>query len=244
MKKVIFGILVTIICTIIVASVLINAIMVSKIAGDVNGDGNVNNKDVVALFRHASGGTIEVDEVACDTNGDGYVNNKDVVALFKHVSDPSYKIYYGNPHETETEETTDNEITEPTLIVDSVKAAAGETVSVLIKIKNNPGIAGAILTVSYDEKLTLISADSEDAFSYLQFTRPGNYSNPCNFLWDSESGMTDTDGTVLNLQFTVSSEATAGDNLEIICSYRSGDIFDENFNDVELAVTDGQITVK
>lgn len=56
--------------------------------GDVNGDGSVNNKDVVALFRYVSGdeNTVVVED-NCDVNNDGSVNNKDVVALFKLVSE-------------------------------------------------------------------------------------------------------------------------------------------------------------
>ncbi len=54
--------------------------------GDINGDGSVNNKDVVALFKYVSGGGTDVNIIALDVNGDGSVNNKDVVALFKYVS--------------------------------------------------------------------------------------------------------------------------------------------------------------
>jgi len=55
--------------------------------GDVNGDGAVNNKDVVALFKHVSNNTpANFVEAAADVNGDGAINNKDVVALFKIVS--------------------------------------------------------------------------------------------------------------------------------------------------------------
>ena len=54
---------------------------------DVNGDGDVNNKDVVVLFKYVSGvGTVSCDENACDVNLDGSVNNKDVVTLFNIVS--------------------------------------------------------------------------------------------------------------------------------------------------------------
>ena len=56
--------------------------------GDVNRDGIVNNKDVVALFKYINN-AITADEIeldAADINGDGTINNKDVVALFKIVS--------------------------------------------------------------------------------------------------------------------------------------------------------------
>ena len=54
--------------------------------GDINGDGAVDNKDVVTLFRQVSGYESEVNVIALDTNGDGEVNNKDIVVLFRYVS--------------------------------------------------------------------------------------------------------------------------------------------------------------
>ena len=57
------------------------------IKGDVDGSGELNNKDVVALFKYLSGVTVDnIVEDALDVNGDGEVDNKDVVALFKTVS--------------------------------------------------------------------------------------------------------------------------------------------------------------
>lgn len=135
-------------------------------------------------------------------------------------------------------------VSDPTITVDTVNASAGETVTVNLKIKNNPGVAGAILTISYDSKLTLTSAVSGETFSALQFTGPGKYSNPCNFTWDSESGMVTEDGTILTLQFEVSGTANAGDKLNINCSYRNGDIYDESLNDVTLNIVNGQIIIQ
>ncbi|MBO4422934.1 MAG: hypothetical protein J5879_05815 [Clostridia bacterium] len=54
--------------------------------GDVTGDGKLNNKDVVALFRYVSSGATGADPAVYDFNGDGKINNKDVVALFRYVS--------------------------------------------------------------------------------------------------------------------------------------------------------------
>ena len=54
--------------------------------GDINGDGSVNNKDVVILFKYVSSIGISVNTRVLDFNGDGNVNNKDVAALFKYVS--------------------------------------------------------------------------------------------------------------------------------------------------------------
>ena len=53
--------------------------------GDFNGDGEVDNKDVVTLFRYISANSESTDPIY-DFNDDGGVNNKDVVSLFRAVS--------------------------------------------------------------------------------------------------------------------------------------------------------------
>ena len=56
--------------------------------GDVNGDKEVNNKDVVLLFRYVSGDkTVDVVTKNIDVNGDKQVDNKDVVNLFRICSE-------------------------------------------------------------------------------------------------------------------------------------------------------------
>ena len=55
-------------------------------SGDTNGDGTIDNKDVVTLFRFVSGNKDGAIAENCDFNGDGEVNNKDVAALFRAVS--------------------------------------------------------------------------------------------------------------------------------------------------------------
>ena len=54
--------------------------------GDVNGDGIIDNKDVVILFRYGSSTQKLKDEFGYDFNEDGEVDNKDVVVLFRYVS--------------------------------------------------------------------------------------------------------------------------------------------------------------
>lgn len=77
-------------CLALTLSMIISLIFASGalafLKGDVNGDREVNNKDVVVLFRYVSGTSKVEDETVYDFNGDGDVNNKDVVALFRYVS--------------------------------------------------------------------------------------------------------------------------------------------------------------
>ena len=53
--------------------------------GDVDGDGELNNKDVVLLFRYVSHESPEY-AAEYDVNSDGSINNRDVVALFRALS--------------------------------------------------------------------------------------------------------------------------------------------------------------
>ena len=54
--------------------------------GDCDGDGEINNRDVVELFRYVSSRDKKEDETVYDYNADGEVNNRDVVDLFRFVS--------------------------------------------------------------------------------------------------------------------------------------------------------------
>ena len=63
------------------------------IAGDINGDGAVNNKDATRLFQYMTGWRVEVVEAALDVNGDGKVNNKDATRLFQYLSGWPVEIY-------------------------------------------------------------------------------------------------------------------------------------------------------
>jgi len=69
----------------------------SCVAGDINGDGNVNNKDVTRLFQYLADWDVDIEEAALDVNGDGVVNNKDITRLFQYLADWDVKIYVRRP---------------------------------------------------------------------------------------------------------------------------------------------------
>lgn len=57
------------------------------LSGDANGDGVLDNKDVITLFRFVSGAAKGCVEENCDVNGDNEIDNKDVVTLFRRLSE-------------------------------------------------------------------------------------------------------------------------------------------------------------
>ena len=65
-----------------------------SLAGDINGDGVVNNKDLTRLMKYLSGEDVYVVKKALDVNGDGICNNKDLTRLMKYLAGVDVKIYY------------------------------------------------------------------------------------------------------------------------------------------------------
>lgn len=133
--------------------------------------------------------------------------------------------------------------TEPTIVVDSKSASSGSTVSVDLLVVNNPGMAGAKITVSYAEELTLLEAVSGETFAALDYTRPGVFTSPCNFNWDSENAEVDQDGTLLTLTFRVSPDAPANKKLDVNISYRYGDIYNRDLDSLKFDMVSGYVNV-
>ena len=130
-----------------------------------------------------------------------------------------------------------------TISGEKVVSAPDSDVSVQVYIENNPGISGAELIVSYDERLTLVAAENGDAFSGLTYVAPSYFRNPTIFMWDSESISDEDiqDGLLLTLTFHVA-EGVVGD-IPVGISYESGNIFDKDLQELELTTVNGVITV-
>ncbi|MBQ6467747.1 MAG: hypothetical protein IJJ61_07360 [Clostridia bacterium] len=143
-----------------------------------------------------------------------------------------------------TVETVEN-ITWPSFIIKDVFVSSdSKEASVIVSVQNNPGIAGALLRIYYDDRLTLDSAQPGNAFSDLDYMPPGKMQNPCNFSWDSESAVADEDGAVLVLHFKLPDKPLTGDSFEVRCSFRDEDVYDTNLNNVAISEAEGKIVVK
>ncbi len=61
--------------------------VITYISGDVNGDGEVNNKDLGILRRFLNDWDVEINELASDVDRNGEVNNKDLGILRRYLND-------------------------------------------------------------------------------------------------------------------------------------------------------------
>ena len=101
------------------------------------------------------------------------------------------------------------------IIVENKHSADNTTVEVDILVKNNPGVAGAKLKISYDNRLTLIETIKGEAFDELDYTEPAII-NPCYLNWDSLDNVANNDGVIATLKFNVQDNIDSGEVLEII----------------------------
>lgn len=131
---------------------------------------------------------------------------------------------------------------ECTITVETAKVAeTAATADVTVKIDNNPGIAGILLKLSYDNDLKLTGMTRGDAVSGLAFTLPGTFSNPCNILWDGQDS-DNTDGTLVTLKFELPTNPSG--SYEVNITYNRGDIYDNDLNDLFPTVISGKIVIE
>ncbi len=119
----------------------------------------------------------------------------------------------------------------------------GTSVEVNVEIENNPGIIGALLSVNYDDGLTLVNATTGSAFAPLAMTNPGEFKSPCNFSWDAPDIAKEDikDGVILTLTFEISEKVTPGTKLNIGVSADDDAFIDSSLTPVELNITNNGI---
>ena len=136
------------------------------------------------------------------------------------------------------------QITEPTIVVGEVTAAAGATsVQVPVTVFNNPGVAGATIQISFASGLTLTDVENGTALADMDFSTSAVLASPYKCSWDSMDGEVAQDGEIVILVFDVPASASVGDVFDISVSYRTGDVYNNDWDDVDFAIINGSITI-
>lgn len=63
-----------------------NCGFIREITGDVNGDTDINNRDLALLMQYVNDWDVTVDETAADVNVDGEINNRDLALLMQRIN--------------------------------------------------------------------------------------------------------------------------------------------------------------
>lgn len=134
---------------------------------------------------------------------------------------------------------------EPQFNVSSITASAGDSVQVVVSLKNNPAIFDMILSFTYDSNaMTLKSVTNGEVMSDATFMAPKNMASGCRATWYYMDEPAEyIDGSVVTLTFDILNTAVAGE-YGVSVSYNDGDINNYDADPLSFVVTDGVVTVE
>ncbi len=129
-----------------------------------------------------------------------------------------------------------------TLTVEEVTGMPGDSVEVDLTLSNNPGIASLMFDVEYDEVLTLESVSFNSDFG-LYATAAQPFTNPQPISFISPFNNVNVNGTFATLKFKIADSAEDKYVADINVTYSEDDVFDSNYNYVDMSVVNGNVTV-
>ncbi len=131
------------------------------------------------------------------------------------------------------------------LTVQTVTAAAGNTVDVDITVADNPGFVGMILEVNYNAALTLTGVTDSGLIPGQMHS--ANYNaNPYKLTWANDTATENitANGVIATLHFKVSEQASEGLlTVSLAYSYNNLDIADVSMNPVSMSLNAGGVRV-
>ena len=141
-----------------------------------------------------------------------------------------------------------NDVTDqdtPMIIVDTVNGRAGETVTVTVSMKNNPGFGGMAYDIKYDSaSLELVSYEIGLGNGICTDSGVGTYTNKVNLQYAGTSNITG-DGALVTLTFKIKDSAPEGTAL-ISVAPEDGTFFTydgRNEKDFQVSCVNGGIKV-
>ena len=222
--------------------------VIDVLIGDVNTDTKVNNLDKLVFTRFLAKWTdypeTVINMIAADVNLDTKVNNLDKLILTRHLA--RWAGYETLPYTAKSaHEAKHAEIKgdEPTIIVDSVTANPGETVTVNVSLANNPGIVSMSLTMAFDPMLELVAVN--DTGLLPGKVHSPTLGNPYTLFWANDTALENyvVNGSLVELTFKLSENAEPGTYpITITYDLDNYDIYNCDVELVEFAVVNGGVT--
>ena len=131
---------------------------------------------------------------------------------------------------------------EAAFVVEKVSGYAGDEVTVDINVNNNPGIATAKVTVTYDsDVLELKSITNGTVMEGALYQGPQYLESPFSLSWVVLENKT-SDGVLATLTFAIKDSAELGD-ASIELTYNPKDVINLEEEPVTFAVENGSVTV-
>ncbi len=129
----------------------------------------------------------------------------------------------------------------PTFYLNAVKGKKGDTVKVVLSLKNNPGIVSLKVDIGYDANILKLVSVEGGIFDATDFGPITN--NPLAVNWyDTLNPNNSANGDIAILTFKVKEDAPLGDTA-ITLSYDGENVYDFDFKNVSFATQDGKVTV-
>ena len=133
----------------------------------------------------------------------------------------------------------------PTITLESVSGKPGDSVTVAVRITENPGIIAARLKISYDSSALQLT-NVVDAGILGEYNFGDNLSsNPYIVTWSNGTAQADytANGDLVYLTFKIADDAQVG-SLPITISYDEEEIFNKALENINFAITAGNVTVE
>ena len=216
--------------------------IVPCLLGDVNGDRSVDSIDVTTFGRNRGGWpeeTILAKPADVDINGE--VNGTDLALLTRFVANWDGVVLGKQPVVMANQlPGTDKP---GTIALSDTEGAAGEQVTMVISMENNPGIVLANLQIEYDEALLdLVSV--QDCKTLEGFNSPTESDAvPYRMLWDNcLQPDSSANGELAVLTFEILADAPMGET-EVEITYAAGDVINYNLQPVAFETENGIIEI-
>lgn len=184
-------------------------------------------------------------ETASTLNPKGYALRGQVAVILKRFCE---NIAFSEKESSGDEaQNTPEDNLAPAIYINDVTATPGEkNIEIPILIKNNPGILGMTLSVSYNENvMSMKSAINGEAVSdVLILTHGKMLGSGCRFIWDGLEISPENvkNGAILLMKFSISDNALSG-SYPIVVTYDNGDIVDNKLVVISPVVSNGHIAI-